>query len=199
MEQHRKHDAFFCCFSFFRVLLFCMQATSRGNWNAPLSVAFSDSWYSCLCVGVAHGHASGVAVANCICARVRWVFKRFIIERRLSATKYCWLYWVCFVITWIWKPHGNPESCAFRPSCPTGFPGVVFVCFIRFWASRGPPGGVSERLRSWGQFWTILGSILGLILGCILGPFWTSYGVFFVGSMKRLIQHLDSDTTNILL
>ena len=66
-----------------------MQATSRGNWNAPLSVAFSDSWYCCLCVGVAHGHASGVAVANCICARVRYVFERFTIERRVSATTYC--------------------------------------------------------------------------------------------------------------
>ena len=66
-----------------------MQATSRGIWNAPLSVALSDSWYCCLCVGVAHGDASGVAVANCICARVRGVSERFIIERRVSATTYC--------------------------------------------------------------------------------------------------------------
>ena len=178
----KKNVAFLCfAFSFSSVLHASMQATNRGIWNAPRSVAVFDSWYFCLCVGVAHGDASGVAVANCICARVRWVLERFIIERRVSATKYCWLYWVCFVITCIWKPHGNPESCAFRPSCPTGFPGVVFVCFIRFWASRGPPGGVSERLRSWGlrpildHFGVHFGAHFGVHFGSILDLIWGDF------------------------
>ena len=72
--------------------------------------------------------------------------------------------------------NGNPVLCAFRPSCPTGSPGVFFVGFIRFWGFREPPGGVSSAVDSRGSFWTILGVILGLIWA----PFWSSFWVLFL-------------------
>ena len=53
------------------------------------------------------------------------------------------------------------------------------VCFIRFWASRVPPGGVSERVRSRGSFGTFLGSILGPFLGSIWGSFGAHLGVIW--------------------
>ena len=67
--------------------------------------------------------------------------------------------------------NGNPALCAFRPSCPTGSPGVFFVGFIRFWGFREPLGGVSSAVHSRGSFWTILGVILGLIWAAFGAPF----------------------------
>ena len=76
------------------------------------------------------------------------------------------------------QANGNPALCAFRPSCPTGFPGGVFVGFKRFWGFWAPPGGVSEAVRSRGSF----GSILGVILRPILGPFWSVCLVYYVST-----------------
>ena len=59
------------------------------------------------------------------------------------------------------QANGKPALCAFRPSCPTGSPGVFFVGFIRFWGFREPLGGVSSAVHSRGYFWTILWLILG--------------------------------------
>ena len=74
------------------------------------------------------------------------------------------------------QTNGKPALCAFRPSCPTGFSGGVFVGFKRFWGFWAPPGGVSEAVRSRGSFW----SILGVILRLILGPFWSVFLVYYV-------------------
>ncbi len=65
----------------------------------------------------------------------------------------------------------SPESCAFRPSCPTGFCPSVFISFIRFLASRAPPGGVSGE----GFLGRLILDDFGVILEAILGAFWGSF------------------------
>ena len=69
------------------------------------------------------------------------------------------------------------ETCTLRfPSfLPHRFLGGVFVCFIRFWASRALPGRgpkmVPLGVALGGHFGVDLGSILDLIWGLILGSF----------------------------
>ena len=56
---------------------------------------------------------------------------------------------------------------------PDRFRGWFFICFIRLWASRAPPGRVWNIACSRRPFWLILGSLRG----SFLAPFWVHFGI----------------------
>ena len=62
---------------------------------------------------------------------------------------------------------------AFRPSCPTGFGGGFFVCFISVWASRALAEPLRWGVASEGSWGGPRGPFWGSFLTSFLGSFWT--------------------------